>query len=128
MKNILFPILATTLVWLSITTISAQTTTNSKEVVSAVEQPAGRQIFVDSNHDGICDNYATRPANGQGRSFVDANNDGKCDNFSQNNRKGRGQGVCQGNRHGRGQGFRHGRGGRNNGQPAINQQPVDQKK
>lgn len=112
----------------SVQTASGQTTTAAKETVSTADQPAGRQAFVDSNNDGICDNYATRPANGRGQRFVDTNNDGQCDNVRQNNRKGRGQGICQGNRHGRGQGFRHGRGGRNNGQPVIIQEPVDQKK
>ena len=45
--------------------------------------------FVDSNHDGICDNRGTErcPQNGTGNGhhrgndcFVDANNDGICDN------------------------------------------------
>ena len=128
MKNILFSVLTTALVMFSIQTAEGQTTDNTKASVTTVAQPDNRPAFVDGNNDGICDNYATRPADGRGRRFVDANNDGKCDNVRQNNGKGRGKGTCRANGQRRGQGFGQGRGGRNNVQPAIIQEPADQKK
>jgi hypothetical protein len=57
--------------------------------------------FVDTNNDGVCDNWQTRPEGGRKRNFVDADNDGVCDNIS--------------TRSGKGQGFKKGGNGRNQG-------------
>lgn len=73
--------------------------------------------FVDANKDGVCDNWSERPANGRGRQFVDANNDGVCDRYTQGSKRGAGrnQGAFRGNGNRARHGFRQGRCcGRNN--------------
>ncbi len=82
--------------------------------------------FVDSNKDGICDNYQTRMKNGRGANFVDKNEDGICDNrhntgqgkgnpngcgMGYQHRNGQGKGNCCG--YGCGNQHRHGRGNQN---------------
>lgn len=73
--------------------------------------------FVDADNDGVCDNWQSRPEGGRKQNFVDANNDGVCDNAStrggkgqgfKNGRKGRNQGNCGlGNRNRSGQQYRN---------------------
>jgi len=65
--------------------------------------------FTDTNKNGTCDNFESRPKTGRGRAFVDKNNDGVCDNLGV---YGRGQG--RGNGKGPGQGFRNNQGKGNN--------------
>ncbi len=113
MKTLLF----TMAILLSVTSYSfaqSKDQDNSKSADNSTLVPA-RQ-FVDANNDGVCDNFANRPANGQGRNFVDKNNDGKCDNNPCNNGKNfRGQGRKGNGTCGNGNGFRHGRNQRGNG-------------
>ncbi|MDD2963203.1 MAG: hypothetical protein PHU33_04590 [Bacteroidales bacterium] len=87
---------------------------NGSEQTVQAGQPVQQRTFVDADNDGVCDNFATRPANGRGRNFVDNNNDGICDRNVDSNRSGRGKGKgfgrCQQGR--KGSGLRGGRGWR----------------
>lgn len=61
--------------------------------------------FVDSNKDGVCDNYQARMKNGQGASFVDKNGDGICDNQENaGQEKPKGCGMGHQHRHGQADG------------------------
>lgn len=82
MKKIVFGILVTAM------TVAAGT---ASVFAAEVNSWSGR-YFVDSNRDGVCDNYGVH-----GMGFVDGNGDGVCDNygvcgmgFVDNN----GDGVC----------------------------------
>ncbi|MDE7227672.1 MAG: hypothetical protein K2N31_05095 [Treponemataceae bacterium] len=68
---------------------TAAAQTGGKAGAHAANASEACSCFVDSNHDGICDNRGTElyPQNGTGNGhhrrndcFVDANNDGICDN------------------------------------------------
>ncbi|MCK9422479.1 MAG: hypothetical protein M0Q38_07765 [Bacteroidales bacterium] len=61
--------------------------------------------FIDTNKDGVCDNYQARMNQSRGANFVDKNGDGICDN-----RPGVAQGRCNPNGCGMGYQHRHGRG------------------
>lgn len=64
-----------------------------------------RGNFVDSNNDGICDNYQVRTNNGRGANFVDKNGDGICDNRgSGGTGRGKGNGCGMGYQRGHGNG------------------------
>lgn len=118
MKTVLFSLVAGFGLMLSLN--SAAQNVDSKP--ATVQQPVQTRAFVDTNKDGVCDNYATRPANGRGRNFTDTNKDGVCDRYIQGGRKGNGsgQGFGRCNGQGRGQGMRGGRGWRaSQWQPAI---------
>ncbi|MGD2249046.1 MAG: hypothetical protein PVF58_11625 [Candidatus Methanofastidiosia archaeon] len=47
----------------------------------------GRRMFVDTDNDGICDNYQAGECHGygNGNGFQDADNDGICDNYQAGN-------------------------------------------
>lgn len=57
-------------------------------VTDSYAQPSGKgkmsgnrgSRFVDTNGDGVCDNFATKSLTGKGVNFVDTNGDGICDN------------------------------------------------
>ncbi|MCX6250900.1 MAG: hypothetical protein NTX61_09115 [Bacteroidetes bacterium] len=97
---------------------------NSKNTQTPANLTPGK--FIDTNNDGVCDNYQARMKNGRGVNFVDKNGDGICDN-RQNAGQGKGNpngcGMGYQHRHGRGQGNccgggygyqnRHGRGNQN---------------
>jgi len=56
--------------------------------------------FIDTNNDGVCDNYQPRMKNIHGANFVDKNWDGICDNRgTSGNLKGNGDGCRQGCHH-----------------------------
>lgn len=88
--------------------------TAEKSSASVVNSQAGsRSNFIDSDNDGICDNYTDGvcPQNGMGNgyhhgngNFVDENNDGICDNYANGVRpqNGTGNGYHRGNGCGRG--------------------------
>lgn len=57
-----------------------------------------RRNFIDTDGDGVCDNYGDRPSKGS-KNFVDEDGDGICDNFASGQGKGNGyrngaQGEC----------------------------------
>lgn len=98
--------------FISVGHIQAQSNETKAEKATAQQQLGN---FVDSNKDGVCDNFEQRQKNMQGQFFKDENKDGVCDNAGE--RRGRGQGLrgkgqrrnCQGttvnggrNRSGRG--------------------------
>ncbi|MCX7987589.1 MAG: hypothetical protein N2662_11690 [Bacteroidales bacterium] len=83
--------------------LSAQTTTNR---ASSAQVRGNGSAYVDSNKNGICDNYEVRRANASGllgkggregrygkgkcngvngKNFVDTNKNGICDNFERRN-------------------------------------------
>jgi hypothetical protein len=103
--------------------------------------------FVDSNKNGVCDNFEARGTNGKGANFVDKNGDGKCDN-RQNAanckvkgnccgkekgmgcNQGKGNGGCcgRGSGNGYGQGHQHRNGWQNQkATPATDQPSGNQK-
>jgi hypothetical protein len=57
--------------------------------------------FVDSNKNGVCDNFEARNTHGKGANFIDKNGDGKCDN-RQNASNCKGTGNCCGKGNGYG--------------------------
>jgi hypothetical protein len=83
--------------------------------------PASNEIvrgsFVDTNNNGVCDNYENRSNAGKGRYFVDENGDGICDkrgavncrrSDKKENKSTCRQGRCGRNGRGYGQGFHGG--------------------
>lgn len=62
--------------------------------------------FVDNNGDGICDNYGGGNCHHEGN-FVDSNGDGVCDNYGGGNCHHQGQGWGNGNGNGNGWGGGH---------------------
>ena len=122
--------------------------TNSSSDIQKKEVTAGVTPgkFVDSNKNGVCDNFEVRATNGKGSNFVDKNGDGKCDNRQNaanckkngnccgkgkgnacNNTKGNGLCCGNGNGNGCGKGQQHRNGCQNQkatpatGQPSGNQ-------
>ena len=64
--------------------------------VGTVSAFAAGSRFVDSNSDGVCDNWTATgkgQGNGNGQGFVDEDNDGVCDNWTAT---GKGQGNGNG--------------------------------
>jgi hypothetical protein len=109
-------------------TVSAQkaNTTNTKSNQTQQAAPVKGQ-FVDSNHDGICDNHQGMMKNGKCANFVDKNNDGKCDNCQakcgQGNACCKGKGQSTGCGQGMGMKNQHGQGNcpmQNSSKPAKN--------
>lgn len=72
--------------------------------------------WVDTNGDGVCDNYDPSLCPGNGQGWVDTNGDGVCDNYDPSqcpgNGQGWGNGGCWGNG---GQGNGWGNGGHHGG-------------
>ncbi len=84
-------------------------TTNPQKKAATVNTPA-LQKFVDSNKNGVCDNFEAKKATGHGKNFVDKNGDGVCDNNKGNCGKGNGKGNCCGMGQGNGNGCGKGNG------------------
>lgn len=126
MKKILYSIVLAFALIISVQVDAQVTSASIADTSFKIQQLPGRN-FVDTNKDGVCDNWSSRPANGRGGQFVDANNDGICDRFTQGNRQGTGrnQGCFRGNGHGPRYGFRKGRCGYRNNQ--VISQPSNDK-
>ena len=93
--------------------------------------------FVDSNKDGVCDNYQARMKNGHGPNFVDKNGDGICENQENAGQKEpKGCGMGHQHRHGQadgncskiGNGYQHRNGCRNQTITALDPQKSDDNK
>ncbi len=89
---------------------NAQTTTDNTSTKKA------KTSFVDSNNDGVCDNYVARAGNGQGNGQGKAyrngkgNGNGQCLRQGNGNGNGNKYGVKKGNRKGNRKGMRNGQG------------------
>ncbi len=91
---------------------NAQTTTDNTTTKKA------KTSFVDSNNDGVCDNYVAKAGNsqgnGQGKAYRNGNGNrhgnGQCLKQGNGNGNGNKYGVRQGNRNGKGNGMRNGQG------------------
>lgn len=122
---------------------SSSSDVQKKEVTAGVTP--GK--FVDSNKNGVCDNFEARNTNGKGANFVDKNGDGKCDNrqnsanckgsgnccgkgYGHKNNQGKGNGTCcgKGNGNGCGQGHQHRYGCQNQKATPATDQPSENKK
>jgi len=115
MKNIGRLFLATAILMIFGLQVQSQnnTTTAKQQDQQKTTVNSTRGTFVDKNNNGICDNFESRSAKGQGANFVDKDGDGICDNRANAGTKS--ANTCakgQGNqyRHGQGQGKGQGRG------------------
>lgn len=87
---------------------NAQTAKESETDITTTRQ------FVDTNSDGICDNFESRPKNGRGMAYSRGNGNGQCfrqgnsntnrQGYGKNNGKGNNQYCNRGNKRGNGQG------------------------
>ncbi|MBT3208549.1 MAG: hypothetical protein HN704_02195 [Bacteroidetes bacterium] len=97
---------------------SAQTSKTENEKKSdVVTNQTERGSFVDTDKDGICDNFQEKGKTRKGRNFVDKDGNGVCDNSKDGNSKGFGKGKgnnkCYRNGKGKGQGMGKGNSRRN---------------
>jgi hypothetical protein len=75
----------------------ASTTTPGKKDAKAAVNAQGK--IIDTNKNGICDNFEAKKAGAPGKNFTDKNGDGKCDNQGKG---GKGNGICCGSGNGNG--------------------------
>lgn len=111
MKN--FRLIVTMMAFFAVLTLSASAQTkevNDAATVAGNATKTWHSNYVDSDNDGVCDNYSTNHKDGHGVNFVDSDNDGVCDNHATHQHRGHGKGHGHNHKNGHGYGYGNGHG------------------